>query len=78
MSTFYRRIVRREAQLDNSPNSTKTFESRTTLGRRIARFREIQAVYMPVVPRLLSAASQAAENENATLESTLCGCLRTC
>ena len=66
-----RRILRRGARQDTGPNSTKTFESRTTLGRQIARFREIQAVYMPVVPRLLSAASQAVEDKHATLQYML-------
>ncbi|GJE98381.1 CxC2 domain-containing protein [Phanerochaete sordida] len=51
------RVLRRDAARESktTTGATKTFESRTTLTRRIARFREIQAVYMPIVPSLLDA-----------------------
>ncbi|KAF7799450.1 hypothetical protein EIP86_010685 [Pleurotus ostreatoroseus] len=39
-------------------NSVKIFESRTTLTRRILRFREVQSVYMPMVPRILASGAE--------------------
>lgn len=54
-----RRILRRDAAREQkaTAGSIKVFESRTTLFRRIARFRKIQAIYMPIVPGLLVSTS---------------------
>ena len=48
-----RRQLHRDATRERSSNATKIFETRTALMRRIARFREIQSVYMPIVVRML-------------------------
>ncbi|KAF7795849.1 hypothetical protein EIP86_007016 [Pleurotus ostreatoroseus] len=48
--------------------STKIFESRTALSRRISRFREVQAIYTPIVPRVL--ATDAGQSFRSTATST--------
>ncbi|GJF00552.1 CxC2 domain-containing protein [Phanerochaete sordida] len=65
------RVLRRDAVRESktTTGATKTFESRTTLTRRITRFREIQAVYMPIVPSLLADASEIRSTESGVAEA---------
>lgn len=52
-------MLRRDAARERSATSTKVFENRTALTRRITRYRKIQAIYMPIVPQILATATSA-------------------
>lgn len=63
-----RRVLRGEAARERSSNTAKIFESRTALSRRLARYREIQAIYMPSAPRLLAAMSEEIDDGKSPVQ----------